>query len=104
MDILHFCPSRSFSGLEQYALQLAVDQAHKGKQVGFVVFPGSEMEKRCRAEGVEPVPFDPYKLAGTVRFWPTLARVLSSPTLKVVHLHSTQELFHLSGGMLFNKL
>ena len=45
IEILHFCASNSFSGLEQYALELAKNQKSKGKEVAFVVSPGSPLEK-----------------------------------------------------------
>jgi hypothetical protein len=46
-EILHFCPSKSFSGLEQYALELAWDQKKKGRKVAFVVHPDSELRREC---------------------------------------------------------
>ncbi len=104
MEILHFCPSRSYSGLEQYALQMAADQVQRGKSVGFVVSPGSKLEEECHKHGIRPVLFDPYRPFGILRFWPSFARLLKTQDqLKVIHLHSTQELYHIFGPALLNR-
>ena len=97
MEILHFCPSRSFSGLEQYALDVAVSQKKMGREVGFVVCPGTRLEKECRDRNLEVVEFDPYQILWPLHFWPKLFGILRNDrALRVLHLHSTQELIHLS--------
>ena len=45
MEIVHFCPRPSFSGLESYALLLATDQKQHGHNVKFVVLPNSPLER-----------------------------------------------------------
>lgn len=103
MQILHVCGSRSFSGLEAYAFQMAHEQLKTGFKVAFMVTKGSRLESECTRVGIETIPFDPYSFLGTMRFWPTLtALFLKNSDLKVLHLHSTQEVFHILGARLFS--
>src|SRR5438876_717262 len=109
MEILHFCPSRSFSGLEQYALQIAVNQKENGRQVAFVVSPSSKLEGECRKANIPTIPFNPFNPLWAFQFWPLLHKLLNhQKNLKVLHLHSTQEIFHVSLPVLlrnyFNRL
>ncbi|MDZ4675992.1 MAG: glycosyltransferase [Oligoflexia bacterium] len=104
MEILHFCPSRSYSGLEQYAFQMAAEQKKKGKSVAFVVFPGSKLEEECKKAGLQVIPYDFHPALAPIKFWWKLKRVFdSSPELSVIHLHSTQEIFHIYGAMIYRK-
>jgi len=105
MEILHFCPSRSFSGLEQYALQVAVDQRRRGREVGFVVSPGTRLEHECKNNGIDVILFNPFNTFGTLRFWPSLRKLLGGDkNLKILHVHSTQELFHISVPVMLQKI
>jgi glycosyltransferase involved in cell wall biosynthesis len=105
MEILHFCPSRSFSGLEQYALAMAVDQKNRGYEVGFVVCPGSRLQEECMRNEIPTIVFNPFMRFASFRFWPLFHEFLAKMTsLKVIHLHSTQELFHVFGGLILYKI
>lgn len=88
MQIIHFCPSFSFSGLEHYALDLAKWQ-HKNTaaQIYFVAAPGSRLEEECRAAGINVLIYtDPLKL---------LMSILALPQSPMIfHLHATGELYH----------
>src|SRR5580692_7750250 len=98
MEILHCCPSMSFSGLEQYALEMAVDQKKRGRAVAFVVAPHSKLEDECRKNKIETISFNPYGFLWPLSFWPRLHSIFkSNPDLKVIHLHSTQEIAHVGG-------
>jgi glycosyltransferase involved in cell wall biosynthesis len=104
MEILHFCPSRSYSGLEQYAFQMAADQKQKGHSVGFVVYPGSKLQEECTRIGIEVIPFDFHNYLGVFKFWRLLIELMKKhPNLSVIHLHSTQEIFHLFGAVIYRK-
>src|ERR1017187_98755 len=98
MEILHVCPSQSFSGLEQYALALATDQKKRGLDVAFVVCPDTQLEKECEARGIPVIGFNPYKIFGMALFWRKLNRLIGDQgKLKVIHIHSTQEVLHVWG-------
>lgn len=104
MDILHFCPSQSFSGMEQYAFQMAADQKRRGRKVGFVVHPGTELQKRCEEENLETYAFDFSRFGELFRFWRFLKGKLNQKDLRVLHLHSTQEVSRLSGILFLQKI
>lgn len=92
--ILHICALPLFSGLEQYALRVALEQKKRGHEVAFVALKGSALETECAAAGMPTylVDFDYRKslwsAAGQYRdiFMKTAA------SLQVVHLHSSQEI------------
>ncbi|MCC6278129.1 MAG: glycosyltransferase family 4 protein [Oligoflexia bacterium] len=103
MEILHFCPSRSYSGLEQYAFSLANYQAQQGKQVGFVVAPGSRLQEECTRHKIPTVVFNPFAKWADFIFASEFLQVLQEHrNLKTLHLHSTQELGHVFVPLLMN--
>ena len=96
MHILHVCPSRSFSGLEQYALEMALDQRRKGHRVGFVVYPESSLHKEALKGEIEAIPFSYDKWSGLFSYWKNLFRILvQEKNLDVIHLHMTDEVARL---------
>lgn len=102
IEILHFCPSKSFSGLEQYAVDLAGDQKSRGRDIGFVVAPSSLIEKECHARSLTTLAYDEKKFLGGSSFRQNFSRLLQ--TLKVIHLHSTQEVTHIAPFIFWLKL
>jgi glycosyltransferase involved in cell wall biosynthesis len=105
MQIIHVCPSRSYSGLEQYAFQLALDQNCRGLKVGFAVVPGSLLQKECEVHKIETLDCDPYSPLGIIAFWLKLQKIIKEQKdLRVVHLHSTQEVSHVALPAFIKKL
>jgi glycosyltransferase involved in cell wall biosynthesis len=105
MQILHVCPSQSFSGLEQYAFELALNQKRQGLAVGFVVAPNTELEKKCLDNGIQTVLCNPYIFMGVPKFWLEFKKLLKrNDQIKVIHMHSTQELNHLFLPLLLKKI
>ncbi len=92
-QVLHFCPLPSFSGLEQYALKLAVESRARGVEACFVVLKGSELETECSKAGVPAFVVDfPYEksLFSAAGQYAKILRAL--PNLKLIHLHSSQDI------------
>jgi len=105
MDVLHVCPSRSFSGLEQYAFELATYQKKKGHEVGFVVCPGSPLESECHRVGIQTIDFLYDSWRGRWFFWRRVTRILGKEKhLKAVHLHMTDEVASISVPIFWRKL
>jgi glycosyltransferase involved in cell wall biosynthesis len=105
MDILHVCPSRSFSGLEQYAFELATYQRRRGLDVGFVVCPGSPLESECQREGIQTVDFLYDSWRGRWFFWRRVTRILNKEKdLKAIHLHMTDEVANISVPIFWRRL
>jgi len=102
MHVIHFCPSQSFSGLEQYALNLAVWQKkHSEKKVSFVVAPDSRLERECKAQGIDAISFSG-ALALSQKLWALLKHF---PDEKFIfHLHTTHELYNAFLPMLMSML
>ena len=93
IQVLHFCPLPSFSGLEQYALKLAVEQRALGLMVGFVTLRGSELEAEATQVGVPvfSVGFNYLKsVIGAAGEYEQI--LLSLADLKVIHLHTSQDI------------
>jgi glycosyltransferase involved in cell wall biosynthesis len=93
MEILHFCPLPLFAGLEQYALLMARLQKERGRDVGFVVLKGSILEREVPKAGIpifvvetERAP-QPFSIAAQYK-----AILAQHPELKVIHLHSSQDI------------
>src|SRR5271166_65205 len=92
LEVLHVCPSRSFSGLEQYAFELAAFQKKQGHNVGFVVCPASPLESECQRVGIQTVDFLYDSWRGRWFFWRRITRILNKEkNLKAIHLHMTDE-------------
>lgn len=91
LNILHFCPSQSFSGLEQYALDMALYQASQDQKVCFVAYPGSKMESKLHEAGIETLPFDNENPLENFKFLPVLNKKMGTVKFDVIHLHSTQD-------------
>lgn len=105
MDVLHVCPSRSFSGLEQYAFELASYQKKKGHNVGFVVCPGSPLESECQRLGIQTVDFLYDSWRGRWFFWRRITRILGrEKNLKAIHLHMTDEVANISVPIFWRRL
>jgi len=97
MEILHVCPSRSFSGLEQYALELAKFQKLKGLDVAFVVCPATPLEAECQRYNIKTVEFHYDAWRGRLFFWRRITRILArEKNLKAIHLHITDEVANIS--------
>jgi len=93
-QILHICPLPLFSGLEQYALKLALEESTRGFQVGFVVLAGSELETQCRREpGLKTIAVN-FDWQSSLWRASTQYRnvLLQEPSIQVVHLHSSQDI------------
>ena len=92
--ILHICSLPLFSGLEQYALRVAVEQKKRGHDVGFIALKGSALEHECAAAGIPTflVDFNWQKSlwSAALQYRDIFARLGDS--LQVVHLHSSQEI------------
>ena len=88
LKILHVCPRPNFSGLESYALQMAVAQKALGHSVSMVVRPGSPLEKRAREAGLALM-----LVTSTTSFTRELSTLLvAHQRPDILHLHSTQDL------------
>lgn len=82
MQIVHFCPRPSFSGLEQYAWILAVAQKNLGHEVKFVALSGSPLEKKCVQTHIPVIALDFFSRLGSGFF-------SNEDEEKILHLHST---------------
>lgn len=89
MRILHFCPSQSYSGLEQYAFELACHQKNQKCDVTFAVFPGSDLEQHCKRVGLKTWGFDSTRPLEVMNFNALHPNFFKD--FDVIHLHSTQE-------------
>lgn len=91
MQILHFCLSRSFSGLEQYAMELAQTQSQT-KDVGVIVTEKTRSEAVAQEKRIPHVSVNAYASFGLIRAWVKIFRFLRPYSkLKVIHFHHTQE-------------
>lgn len=97
MEIVHFCPRPSFSGLESYALLLAADQKQQGHSVKFVVLPDSPLEIKCKELGITSLALTPQAKWGKDFF-------SGSSEKRILHLHSTLDLRHLSPWLQLSRL
>ena len=105
MNVLHVCPSRSFSGLEQYALELATYQQSQGLQVGFVVCPKTTLEEECVKRKIQTVDFLYDSWLGRLSFWRRMNSLLGrEKDIKAVHLHMTDEVAHISLPIFWRRL
>lgn len=94
LKILHVCPRPNFSGLESYALQMALAQKALGHSVSMAVLAGSPLEERAHAANLPLVVLKP----GST--WSMLSQhglqlselLRSNEAPDIVHLHSTQDL------------
>jgi len=93
MQILHICPLPLFSGLEQYALRIALEEKARGADVGFVALAGSELETHCQEAGLRVFIVDFNWSSSVWRASTQYKDILSAhPELEVVHLHSSQDI------------
>lgn len=92
LKILHLCPRPNFSGLESYALQMAVGQRDLGHSVEMIVLAGSPMASRASAAGLNIINLNP-GVRAKISFTKTLTtHLLSNARPDILHLHSTQDL------------
>ncbi len=101
-QILHICPLPLFSGLEQYALKLALEESARGFQVGFAVLAGSELETQCRREPSLRTFVVDFNWQSSLWGASTQYRdiLLQEPGIEVVHLHSSQDIDRLGLALL----
>jgi glycosyltransferase involved in cell wall biosynthesis len=92
LSILHVCPRPSFSGLEAYALSLAIDQKQRGCNVSFYVLPDSPLALQCQAQNFEIILPDEFKNRLKVG--------IQNRNWDIIHLHSTQDLNSILPSML----
>ncbi len=101
MRILHVCPRPNFSGLESYALQMALAQRALGAEVSMVVLAESPLAKRAHEAGLATVVVGASASSPTgPDVLPTAAPIADGwrvvlPLLRhcdIVHIHSTQDL------------
>jgi D-inositol-3-phosphate glycosyltransferase len=105
MEILHVCPSRSFSGLEQYALQLAKFQKNKGLAVSFVVCPATSLESECQRLNIKTIDFHYDAWRGRLFFWRRITKILArEKNLKAIHLHMTDEVANISFPIFWRRI
>jgi glycosyltransferase involved in cell wall biosynthesis len=101
LKVLHFCPFPNFSGLEQYALLMAVEQKKRGNAVGMVVLKGSKLAQDAEKSGLKVHVVD--GSYGTVVL--KYAQILRSESdLDIMHLHSSQDIDRISIAYLMMKL
>ncbi|OQW46827.1 MAG: hypothetical protein A4S09_02660 [Proteobacteria bacterium SG_bin7] len=96
MQVVHFCPRPSFSGLEQYAWILACAQKTMGHEVKFVALRNSPLEKKCIQTHIPVIPLDFYLRFGTHLF-------TNEDDIKILHLHSTLDARYLWPFLFFRK-
>ncbi len=96
MQIVHFCPRPSFSGLEQYAWILANTQKNMGHEVKFVALAGSPLEKKCIQAHIPVIPLDFFARFGRDFF-------TNEDEIKVLHLHSTLDARYIWPFLFFRK-
>ncbi len=104
MNIIHVCPSQSFSGLEQYAFEMALSQKTQGHNVWFLVAPGTELERQCQSKNLPYLLFDSVKVTEPLKFSLRNLRFLRKTKFDVIHLHSTQEVFRFFQINLLSKI
>lgn len=101
MQVLHICPLPLFSGLEQYALRIALEEQARGTDVGFVALAGSELETQCQRAGLKTFIVD-FNWASSL--WRASGQykeiLLAHPELEVIHLHSSQDIDRLGLALL----
>ena len=79
-SVLHICPRPSFSGLEAYALSLALDQKLRGLKVEMMVLESSPLNEKCTDGQLS-----------TLVSSKELAAGIAAGKWQVLHLHSTQD-------------
>lgn len=93
MQVLHVCPLPLFSGLEQYALKIALEEKARGADVGFVALAGSELETQCQKAGLRTFIVD---FNWSSSLWRASSQykdiLLKHSELEVIHLHSSQDI------------
>lgn len=93
MKILHFCPLPFYSGLEQYALMMALEQKKRGHEVVFVTQKNSVLEKECAKAGLNVELVDVYKRKAS---WSSIAQYRDLLTrhsdAEVVHTHTAHDI------------
>lgn len=107
LEILHVCPLPGFSGLEQYALNLAFGQKQLGHRVSFLALPDSPLARRAQTLDLAlDLALDVWELgigAHALGAWPRLGAyrdflkrfahwAQADSGEKILHLHSTQDL------------
>jgi D-inositol-3-phosphate glycosyltransferase len=104
MKILHICPLPLFSGLEQYALLIANQQALLGHAVAMIVQSGSQLEVEAKNAGLEVISVKASSKLGSLPGALQYRRILDShPNLDVIHLHSSQDIAKIGLAILFMK-
>lgn len=94
MRILHSCPSESFSGLEQYALELAIHQKSKGHAVYFIVAPHTELSSQVINAGLTVLEMPSAFSLSPFLLFLRYTKFFSKLRFDVAHIHSTQEIYN----------
>lgn len=87
MRILHIDTERTWRGGERQALWLAAELARRGHRVWMACRPGHPLDDRCRAAGIEVVPFSPLSeldIAAATR----LRRFCLANGVQLLHAHT----------------
>ena len=100
MHVVHFCPSSSFSGLEQYAFDLALDQSRRGLKVTFVVAAGSRLERECTDNKINSISVSNVNKKGQPRLFgiwklnEAIDAEIKNSAQVIFHLHTTHEIYN----------
>lgn len=94
LRILHVCPRPAFSGLEQYAFQVAEAQKKLGHEVTFFTLSGAVLEKKAADAGMAVWSLGISSFRERLEVFRRVRRWCSQGG--VIHVHSTQEV-----GLLF---
>ena len=92
-SVLHICPRPSFSGLEAYALSLAIDQKRRGLKVEMMVLAEAPLLEKCREAELSTL-ISPNDLSSGI----------ATGKWQLLHLHSTQDVKVIWPTMLLAKL
>ena len=105
IQILHICPLPLYSGLEQYALRVALEERARGYRVAFVALKGGELEAHALKENltVFSVEFNWAKAVWSAakQYADILAKL---PNVEAIHLHSSQDIDRVGLALLRNRL
>ncbi len=80
LSILHICPRPNFSGLEAYALSLAIDQKARGLNIMMMLLERSPLFEKCEKSGI-----------GSLVSKKEFAEGILTCKWQIIHLHSTQD-------------
>lgn len=88
LRILQACATKSWGGLEMYAVDTALALAARGHHVAFLCAEGSTIEEKVKAAGLEAFPL----LNGPLRPIGEIYSLLKSDHYDVIHTHLSHDL------------